>query len=276
MRPWSTVAAHDPVARARPARRADARPLHAVRRLGARRSRRPCSAASRTCRPARASGIPAAAPAPCPCALTEAGARAGRRAPHGHRRARDRPRRRRRCRRRRSPTTASASPLAAVVSNADACGPIASCSPAPTPRARFERRRGYEPACSGVVLYLGLDRALRPPAAPQFRLLARPARGVRRDLPPGRARARPDLLRLRPGRDRARASPRRAARPSTCWSTRPISARATTGTAMLPGLPPRRSSTSSTRTAGLDDLEDRIRVRELADARRTSTTVTAC
>ena len=27
------------------------------------------------------------------------------------------------------------------------------------PRRRFERRRRYEPACSGVVLYLGLDRA---------------------------------------------------------------------------------------------------------------------
>src|SRR5262249_46491435 len=27
------------------------------------------------------------------------------------------------------------------------------------PAARFSRRRSYEPACSGVVLYLGLDRA---------------------------------------------------------------------------------------------------------------------
>jgi phytoene desaturase len=48
--------------------------------------------------------------------------------------------------------------LAAVVSNADAVrthrellgGRVA---------AKFERRRKYEPACSGVVLYLGLDRA---------------------------------------------------------------------------------------------------------------------
>ena len=64
---------------------------------------------------------------------------------------------------------------------------------------RFERRRGYEPACSGVVLYLGLDRALRSPAAPQLRLLARPARGVRR-------------------RSTARASPR-PTRPAT--SARP-------------------------------------------------------
>src|SRR5262249_10946845 len=28
-----------------------------------------------------------------------------------------------------------------------------------TPAARFEKRRRYEPACSGVVLYLGLERA---------------------------------------------------------------------------------------------------------------------
>lgn len=49
-------------------------------------------------------------------------------------------------------------PLSAVVSNADSVrthrellgGPVAK---------KFERRRGYEPACSGVVLYLGLDRA---------------------------------------------------------------------------------------------------------------------
>jgi diapolycopene oxygenase len=49
-------------------------------------------------------------------------------------------------------------PLAAVVSNSDAVrtnreligGSVAE---------RFDRRREYEPACSGVVLYLGLDRA---------------------------------------------------------------------------------------------------------------------
>jgi phytoene desaturase len=48
-------------------------------------------------------------------------------------------------------------PLAAVVSNADAVrthrellGGIA--------RRAFEKRRGYEPACSGVVLYLGLEK----------------------------------------------------------------------------------------------------------------------
>ncbi len=40
---------------------------------------------------------------------------------------------------------------------------------------KFERRRGYEPACSGVVLYLGLKKAPAAVAASQLRLLARSA-----------------------------------------------------------------------------------------------------
>ena len=49
-------------------------------------------------------------------------------------------------------------PLAAVVSNADAVRTHRELLRG-TPAARaFERRRAYEPACSGVVLYLGLDR----------------------------------------------------------------------------------------------------------------------
>jgi phytoene desaturase len=49
-------------------------------------------------------------------------------------------------------------PLAAVVSNADA---VRTHRELLGGRAaeKFERRRSYEPACSGVVLYLGLDRA---------------------------------------------------------------------------------------------------------------------
>jgi phytoene desaturase len=49
-------------------------------------------------------------------------------------------------------------PLGAVVSNSDAVRTHRELL-AGRPAARaFERRRGYEPACSGVVLYLGLDR----------------------------------------------------------------------------------------------------------------------
>ena len=51
--------------------------------------------------------------------------------------------------------------LAAVVSNADSVRTHRELLAESAPRAarRFRRRRGYEPACSGVVLYLGLDRA---------------------------------------------------------------------------------------------------------------------
>jgi phytoene desaturase len=49
-------------------------------------------------------------------------------------------------------------PLAAVVSNADAVRTYRDLLGG-APAARFERRRRYEPACSGVVFYLGLDRA---------------------------------------------------------------------------------------------------------------------
>jgi phytoene desaturase len=48
--------------------------------------------------------------------------------------------------------------LAAVISNADAVRTHRDLLGG-KPAARFERRRRYEPACSGVVLYLGLDRA---------------------------------------------------------------------------------------------------------------------
>jgi phytoene desaturase len=50
--------------------------------------------------------------------------------------------------------------LAAVVSNADSVRTHRELVNGAAPRAvrRFERRRGYEPACSGVVLYLGLNK----------------------------------------------------------------------------------------------------------------------
>ncbi|AMV26704.1 zeta-carotene-forming phytoene desaturase [Gemmata sp. SH-PL17] len=51
--------------------------------------------------------------------------------------------------------------LAAVVSNADSARTHRELLPETAPRAtkRFEKRRTYEPACSGVVLYLGLNKA---------------------------------------------------------------------------------------------------------------------
>jgi phytoene desaturase len=49
-------------------------------------------------------------------------------------------------------------PLAAVVSNGDAVRTHRELLNGTSAARRFERRRNYEPACSGVVLYLGLDR----------------------------------------------------------------------------------------------------------------------
>jgi diapolycopene oxygenase len=50
-------------------------------------------------------------------------------------------------------------PLAAVVSNCDSVRTHRELLGGTREARRFERRRRYEPACSGVVLYLGLDRA---------------------------------------------------------------------------------------------------------------------
>jgi phytoene desaturase len=50
-------------------------------------------------------------------------------------------------------------PLAAVVSNCDSVRTHRELLSGEPAAKRFERRRKYEPACSGVVLYLGLDRA---------------------------------------------------------------------------------------------------------------------
>jgi phytoene desaturase len=50
-------------------------------------------------------------------------------------------------------------PLAAVVSNCDSVRTHRELLAGEPAARRFARRRRYEPACSGVVLYLGLDRA---------------------------------------------------------------------------------------------------------------------
>jgi diapolycopene oxygenase len=49
--------------------------------------------------------------------------------------------------------------LAAVISNSDSVRTHRELLAGEPASRRFERRRRYEPACSGVVLYLGLDRA---------------------------------------------------------------------------------------------------------------------
>ena len=89
-------------------------------------------------------------------------------------------------------------------------------------RGRLQRRRGADapgaarrhggvpPLRAPAALRAGLFRRralprsgprLRPSGPPQLRFLARPGGGVRRHLPPRRAGPGPDLLRLRPGAD---------------------------------------------------------------------------
>ena len=63
-----------------------------------------------------------------------------------------------------------------------ACAPTANCSTAAAPKVveKFDKRRTYEPACSGVVLYLGLNKAYDHLLHHDFVFSPRPARGVRR------------------------------------------------------------------------------------------------
>ena len=75
---------------------------------------------------------------------------------------------------------------------------------------RFLKRRQYEPACSGVVLYLGLDRRYQQLLHHNFVFSRRPTRGVRLHLSARRAGAGPDLLRVRPGRYRTRRGAHRS------------------------------------------------------------------
>ena len=86
--------------------------------------------------------------------------------------------------------------LAAVVSNADSVRTHRELLSETAPRAarRFESRREYEPACSGVVLYLGLNKAYDHLLHHDFVFSRDPARGVRLHLPQGRTGPGPDLL----------------------------------------------------------------------------------
>ena len=97
----------------------------------------------------------------------------------------------------------SIEPFDAVVSNMDVVRTHRDLLGDASVVQRFERRRRYEPACSGVVLYLGLNRAYDHLAPSQLRLLGRSARGIRRHLQARRTCARSDVLRRRAGANRS-------------------------------------------------------------------------
>ena len=132
--------------------------------------------------------------------------------------------------------------------------------------SRTDQRRGlgarssgagsYEPACSGVVLYLGLKQALRAPRASRLCLQPRPAGGVRLHLPERAARAGPDLLLAATTCTEPGIAPP-AAKRSTCSSTRRICARITIGKRCCPSIAASFWKSSSA-PARMPDIESRI------------------
>ena len=102
------------------------------------------------------------------------------------------------------------------------------------PAASFAKRWKRDPACSGVVLYLGLNKGYDHLAASRLRLLQATRRKsstgstTRASPPPTRPATSPPPPAPSP------AWPRPAARRSMSWCTRPICARITTGRRCCP------------------------------------------
>ena len=267
MRPWSTVGATIRRVRARPPRRADARPLHAVRRLGPRsvagrplRNRPDADRRGRLVSPGRHPRRGRG--------LDPTGRRSGRRVRRSARRSN------------RSPPTAGGRvsgvdlddgrrvPLAAVVSNSDAVRTHRELlAGRPGGRRSSKRRRSYEPACSGVVLYLGLDRRYEHLLHHNFVFSRDPHEEFDFIYRKGEPAPDPHLLRLRPGRHRTRRRARGRRGP-----LRP-------GPHALPSLSPRlgraairptaaRSSTSSRRRPGWRTSKAHIKIERRSDAAR--------
>ena len=153
--------------------------------------------------------------------------------------------------------TASSFRLRAVVSNCDAVRTHRELLGGDPQRKFRAAAAGYEPACSGVVLYLGLRRRYAASAASQFRLLARSARGVRRHLSPRRTGAGPDLLRLRAGHDRSRRRPARR-RSALRARAHAVPAPASRLARDVPGIPPHDPGKAARAPPACDDLEDEI------------------
>ena len=154
--------AHGPLGRghgarvhARPARRADARPLHAIRRLFALRLARRALRHRAHADATKASGIRWAARAPCRVALAKLARELGVEFRTGTEIEK---------------ILSRGGEVTGVLTDAGEeialRAVVSNCDSVRTHRelhqrrvgANFERRRKYEPACSGVVLYLGLNK----------------------------------------------------------------------------------------------------------------------
>lgn len=148
-------------------------------------------------------------------------------------------------------------PLAAVVSNADSVRTHRDLLGGTKAARRFERRRRYEPACSGVVLYLGLDRAYEHLAHHNFVFSGNPEEEFDAIYRHGQPAPDPTCYVCAPARTEARVAPPGGEalyvlvhtphlRPGHHWQK------------LFPAY--RRVILDKlARTAGLTDLEDRVR-----------------
>ena len=125
-------------------------------------------------------------------------------------------------------------PLDAVVSNADAVRTHRELLGGKA-ATRFERRRRYEPACSGVVLYLGLDRRYDHLLHHNFVFSHDPEEEFEAIYRRGEPAPDPTCYVCAPARTEPDVAPPEA-KPCMCWSTRLTSARITTGIAFSPPI----------------------------------------
>ena len=160
-------------------------------------------------------------------------------------------------------------PLAAVVSNADSVRTHRDLMTG-KPAEKFGRRRTYEPACSGVVLYLGLEQAYDHLAHHNFVFSADPHEEFDSIYRRGEPAADPTCYVCAPSRTEASVAPPGGEalyvlvhapylRPGQNWKT------------MFPNY--RRTILDKLTTAGIKDVEKRIRYESQLRRPRTSTTV---
>jgi phytoene desaturase len=148
-------------------------------------------------------------------------------------------------------------PLSAVISNADAVRTHRELLAETRPSQRFERRRRYEPACSGVVLYLGLDRAYDHLAHHNFVFSRNPEEEFETIYRHGRPAADPTCYLCAPARTEPAVAPPGGESLYVLVHTPYLRANHD-WKQMLPGY--RRIILEKlARNAGLDDLEGRIR-----------------
>ena len=139
------------------------------------------------------------------------------------------------------PPAARREPVDAVVSNMDAMRTYRELVGGAAAR-RYDRK-GFEPACSGVVLYLGPRPPLPHLAHHDFVFSRDPEEEFDWIYKRGEPAPDPTCYLAAPAATDPERGAARAARRSTCWSTRPTCGRTTTG-GDVPGLPAGRSSTS--------------------------------